>query len=99
MPSATPGGTAGHYRDNRVHYVFSHIGEFVAAGGLGITFGVGAGNQTYITTDGDQFKNAVTGLLRRARRAAVAASRVTPNRSARRARAGPRASRRDPTPR
>ena len=34
--------------------------EFVAAGGLGITFGAGAGNQTYITTDGGQFKNAVT---------------------------------------
>ena len=31
-----------------------------AAGGVGITFGVGAGNQTYITTDGDQFKNAVS---------------------------------------
>jgi hypothetical protein len=60
VPSATPGGTSGHYRDNRVHYIFSHIGEFVAAGGLGVTFGVGAGNQTYITTDGDQFKSAVT---------------------------------------
>ena len=60
VPSTTPGGTAGHYRDNRVHYVFGHIGEFVAAGGLGITFGVGAGNQTYITSDGNQFKNAVT---------------------------------------
>jgi hypothetical protein len=59
VPSSTPGGTADHYRDNRVHYVFSHIGEFTAAGGVGITFGVGTGNQTYITTDGDQFKNAV----------------------------------------
>jgi hypothetical protein len=60
VPSATPGGAAGSYRDNRVHYVFSHVAEFVAAGGLGITFGVGAGNQTYITTDGGQFRNAVT---------------------------------------
>jgi hypothetical protein len=60
VPSATPGGTAGGYRDNRVRYVFSHVAELVAAGGLGITFGVGAGNQTYITTDGGQFKNAVT---------------------------------------
>jgi hypothetical protein len=59
VPSTTKGGTAGHYRDNRVHYIFSHIGEFVAAGGLGVTFGTGAGNQTYIDTDGDQFKNAV----------------------------------------
>jgi hypothetical protein len=59
VPSSTPGGTADHYRDNRVHYVFNHIGEFTAAGGVGITFGVGTGNQTYITTDGGQFKNAV----------------------------------------
>ena len=60
VPSTTMGGTAGAYRDNRVHYIFSHIGEFVAAGGLGVTFGVGAGNQTYITSDGGQFRNAVT---------------------------------------
>lgn len=60
VPSATAGGAAGRYRDNRVHYVFSHVAEFVAAGGLGITFGVGAGNQTYITTDGGQFRNTVT---------------------------------------
>jgi hypothetical protein len=59
VPSTTKGGTAGHYRDNRVHYIFSHIAEFVAAGGLAVTFGTGAANQTYITTDGDQFKNAV----------------------------------------
>jgi hypothetical protein len=63
VPSSTPGGTADHYRDNRVHYVFSHIGEFTAAGGVGITFGVGTGNQTYITTDGGQFKNAVGGYF------------------------------------
>jgi hypothetical protein len=60
VPSTTPGGTAGHYRDNRVHYIFSHIQEFVDAGGLGVTFGTGAANQTDITTDGGQFKTAVT---------------------------------------
>jgi hypothetical protein len=60
VPSDTPGGSSGNYRDNRVHYIFSHIGEFIAAGGLGAAFGVGAGNQTYITTDGGQFRNAVT---------------------------------------
>jgi hypothetical protein len=38
---------------------FNHVDEFVAAGGLGAVFGTGAGNQTYITTDGDQFKNGV----------------------------------------
>jgi glycerol uptake facilitator-like aquaporin len=31
------------------------LGTFVL-----ITFGVGAGNQTYITSDGGQFRNAVT---------------------------------------
>jgi hypothetical protein len=63
VPSATPGGTAGHYRDNRVHYLFAHVDEFVAAGFAGASFGVGAGNQTYITTDGNQFKDAVTRYL------------------------------------
>jgi hypothetical protein len=60
VPSTTPGGTAGHYRDNRVHYMFNHIDEFVAAGGVGAVFGGGAANQTYITTDGGQFQSAVT---------------------------------------
>jgi hypothetical protein len=60
VPSDEPGGTAGHYRDNRVRYIFNHIDEFVDAGGLGAVFGVGAGNQTYITTDGGQFQDAVT---------------------------------------
>jgi hypothetical protein len=60
VPSTTPGGTAGHYRDNRVHYIFAHIGELVASGCIGVAFGTGAGNQTYITTDGNQFKTAVT---------------------------------------
>jgi hypothetical protein len=62
-PSTTPGGTSGHYRDNRVRYLFSHVGEFVAAGGLGATFGTGAGNQTYVTTDNNQFQNAVMGYF------------------------------------
>jgi len=59
VPSTTPGGTAGHYRDNRVHYIFSHIQEFVDAGGLGAAFGTGAGNQTTPDTDDGQFKDAV----------------------------------------
>jgi hypothetical protein len=63
VPSTTPGGTAGHYRDNRVHYMFGHVGEMIAAGGVGAVFGTGAGNQTYINTDGNQFKNAVTGYF------------------------------------
>jgi hypothetical protein len=59
VPSNTAGGTAGHYRDNRVHYLFSHVDEFVAAGGVAAAFGTGAANQTYVTTDGGQFQNAV----------------------------------------
>lgn len=59
VPSDTPGGTPGHFRDNKVHYVFSHIQEFIDAGGVGATFGGGADGQTFITTDGGQFKTAV----------------------------------------
>jgi hypothetical protein len=65
VPSQTPGGTAGHYRDNRVHYLFAHVDEFIAAGFAGAAFGVGAGNQTYITTDGGQFRDAVTSYYAR----------------------------------
>jgi hypothetical protein len=60
VPSTTPGGTAGRYRDNRVRYLFSHVAEFVAGGAVGAAFGTGAANQTDITTDGGQFKRAVT---------------------------------------
>ncbi len=60
VPSDTPGGSAGHYRDNRVDYIFKHPDEWVAAGGLGVAFGTGAGNQTYIDSDGGQFKDAIT---------------------------------------
>jgi hypothetical protein len=58
VPSDTPGGQPGQYRDNKVKYIFEHINEFAAVGGVGAVFGVGAGNQTYVTTDGGQFKNA-----------------------------------------
>ncbi|HKY38953.1 MAG TPA: hypothetical protein VJN18_23605 [Polyangiaceae bacterium] len=60
VPSETPGGTPGHFRDNKVRYLFSHVQEFVDAGGVGAAFGTGAGDQTFIDTDGDQFKDAVT---------------------------------------
>jgi hypothetical protein len=60
VPSSTPGGNAGHYRDNRVHYLFAHVDEFVAAGAVGAVFGVGAANQTFIDTDNGEFKNAVS---------------------------------------
>jgi hypothetical protein len=60
VPSDKPGGTPGHYRDNRVKYIFEHVPEFVAAGGVGAVFGTGAENQTDYKTDGGQFKDAVT---------------------------------------
>jgi hypothetical protein len=64
MPLGVPANTAGytgHYRDNRVRYFFNHPGEFAAIGGIGAVFGTGAVRQTDATTDGGQFKNAVTG--------------------------------------
>jgi hypothetical protein len=63
VPADTAGGWAGHYRDNRVRYMFSHGWEFAAAGGIGAVFGTGAGNQTTVRTDGGQFKNALTKYL------------------------------------
>lgn len=64
MPLGVPGdapGSAGRYRDNRVQYLFSHVAEFAAAGGIGAVFGTGAKNQTDATTDGGQFRAAVAG--------------------------------------
>jgi hypothetical protein len=60
VPGPLPGGTSGHYRDNRVRYLFSHVAEFVDAGSVGAVFGTGAEHQTTIDTDGGQFKAAVT---------------------------------------
>ncbi len=54
------GGADGRYRDNRVRYFFAHVDELVAAGGVGAVWGVGAGRQTYIDSDGGQFQRAVT---------------------------------------
>jgi hypothetical protein len=54
VPSATPGGTPYHYRDNRVHYFLTHPSQLTAVGGLGVVFSNGP-EQTDITTDGGQF--------------------------------------------
>lgn len=59
VPSTTCGGSDEHWRDDRVHYFMTHTEELVAAGSFGIVFGTGAGRQTYITTDGNQFHDAV----------------------------------------
>jgi hypothetical protein len=58
VPSDTPGGTPGHFRDNKVHYLFSHVQDFIDAGGLGAAFGTGADGQTFVTTDDGQFDKA-----------------------------------------
>ena len=63
VPSSTPGGSAGKYRDNRVQYLFSHGWQFAEAGGIGAVFGTGAPNQTTVRTDGGQFKNAMNKYL------------------------------------
>ena len=60
VPSETPGGAPKRYRDNRVRYFFEHPNELEEAGGFGMAFGVGAPNQTDITTDGGQFARAVS---------------------------------------
>lgn len=63
VPSATPGGTDYHYRDNRVHYIFSHVQEYVNAGGAAVVFGTGASTQTNIATDGGQYQRAIQAYL------------------------------------
>jgi hypothetical protein len=59
VPRNRAGGRTDHYRDNHVHYMFGHIDELIAAGGVGAVFGTKVAHQTTIATDGDQFKNAV----------------------------------------
>jgi hypothetical protein len=56
VPSTTPGGTAFHYRDNRVHYFLTHPAELTAVGGLGVVFSGGESHQTSIATDGGQYQ-------------------------------------------
>jgi hypothetical protein len=56
VPSATPGGTPSHYRDNRMHYFLTHPAELTAVGGLGVVFSGGETHQTSIATDGGQYQ-------------------------------------------
>jgi hypothetical protein len=59
VPSASPGGTERHFRDNHTHYLLGHVDEMVSAGLVAAVWGTGAGGQTDVTTDGDAFKTAV----------------------------------------
>ncbi len=47
--------TCDAYEDNRLDYVFDHPERFVAAGGLGVTFGAGASCMTTPASDGGHF--------------------------------------------
>jgi hypothetical protein len=60
VPASSPGGSANKYRDNRVRYIFSHVREFIAAGGFAACFGAGADGQTTVSSDGGQFAQALT---------------------------------------
>lgn len=55
VPSATPGGSPGHFRDNHVQYMLTHAGEYAAAGVFAIVFSGGGSTSASITTDGGQF--------------------------------------------
>jgi hypothetical protein len=55
VPSDTPGGTDGHYRDNHVDYMLTNTQEYGDMHTFAIVFGPGWGNQTSIATDGGQF--------------------------------------------
>lgn len=63
VPSSTPGGTVGAFRDNRAQYFLTHAAEMVAAGGVGVVFSPGHVSQTNINTDGGQFKRLSTQYL------------------------------------
>lgn len=56
VPSSTPGGSAYHYRDNRVHYFLTHPQQLTAVGVLGVVFGDGEEHQTNVASDGGQFQ-------------------------------------------
>lgn len=63
VPSDTPGGVKGAFRDNRVQYFLTHPQELVNAGGMGAVFSPGHPTQTTIKTDGGQFKRVSTQYL------------------------------------
>jgi hypothetical protein len=55
VPSTTPGGTPGHFRDNHVHYMLTHATQYTAIGVFAIVFSGGGSTSANITTDGGQF--------------------------------------------
>ncbi|MDQ0585927.1 hypothetical protein [Variovorax paradoxus] len=55
VPSATPGGTDLHYRDNHVDYMLRNAQEYGDTYAFAIVFSAGGSVQTSISTDGGQF--------------------------------------------
>ncbi|HET9643773.1 MAG TPA: hypothetical protein VFP68_10560 [Burkholderiaceae bacterium] len=55
VPSDTPGGTNGHYRDNHVDYMLRNAQEYADMHTFAIVFSAGGEFQTTISTDGGQF--------------------------------------------
>jgi hypothetical protein len=55
VPSATPGGTDLHYRDNHVDYMLRNTQEYGDTHTFAIVFSSGGAVQTSISTDGGQF--------------------------------------------
>ncbi len=56
VPSATPGGRPGAFRDNKMDYFLNHPSEMVKAGGFGVVFSQGHASQTTLDTDRGQYK-------------------------------------------
>jgi hypothetical protein len=63
VPSSTPGGTPGHYRDNHVHYMLTHAGEYTGIGVFALVFSGGGSTSANINTDGGQFARALQAYL------------------------------------
>jgi len=55
VPSATPGGSNQHYRDNRVDYMLRKTQEYGDIHTFAIVFSAGGTFQTTLSTDGGQF--------------------------------------------
>jgi hypothetical protein len=55
VPSATPGGSNQHYRDNRVDYMLRNTQEYGDIHTFAIVFSSGGTFQTTMSTDGGQF--------------------------------------------
>ena len=63
VPSATPGGTPGHYRDNHVHYMLTHPTQYTGICVFAIEFSPGSSVSADITTDGGQFASLIQSYL------------------------------------